>query len=112
MFEHLLDRTRTETLTQELALKILEESYLPQNALKLFQRASALRDEHLGRELWWTGAIEGSHHGLRAIGDLEAGENQRHMRFHAYLLDVKGFSYFTIGFSGDHERKNLALPRC
>ena len=56
MFERMLEDAEKD-LTPELALRILEESRIPENAHKLFQVASALRDKHIGRELWWTGAI-------------------------------------------------------
>lgn len=46
-------------ITPEVALRILEESRSTENALRLFEVASAIRDEHIGRRLWWTGAIEG-----------------------------------------------------
>ena len=59
MFEQLLEKARAGDLTPELALKILEDSRHPENALKLFGLASELRDKHIGRELWWTAAIEG-----------------------------------------------------
>ena len=59
MFEQLLEKARAGDLTPEVALKILENSHRPENALKLFGLASELRDEHIGRELWWTAAING-----------------------------------------------------
>jgi biotin synthase len=59
MFEQLLEKARAGDLTPESALGILEGSRRPENALKLFAVASELRDEHIGRELWWTSAIEG-----------------------------------------------------
>jgi biotin synthase len=59
MFEQLLEIARTGSLTPEATLRILEDSREPQNALKLFSTASQIRDEHVGRELWWTAAIEG-----------------------------------------------------
>ena len=59
MFEWLLEEARTGDLTPDLALRILEDSRHPENALKLFRFASDLRDRHIGRELWWTAAIEG-----------------------------------------------------
>jgi biotin synthase len=59
MFEQLLEVARAGDLKPELALRILEDSRSPENALKLFAVASKLRDEHIGRELWWTAAIEG-----------------------------------------------------
>ena len=59
MFDHLLEEARTETPTEEMALRILQESSDPKNAMKLFQTASAIRDEHIGRDFWWTAAIEG-----------------------------------------------------
>ena len=59
MFEQLLENARAGDLTPELALRILEDSRRPENALKLFGIASELRDKYIGRELWWTAAIEG-----------------------------------------------------
>ncbi len=59
MFEEFLEIGRGGNLTPDKALCILEESRRPENALKLFQAASAVRDEHIGRDLWWTAAIEG-----------------------------------------------------
>ena len=59
MFEQLLEKARAGDLTPELAVRILEDSRSPENALKLFGVASELRDKHIGRELWWTAAIEG-----------------------------------------------------
>jgi biotin synthase len=59
MFDRLLETAQKETLTHELALKIYEESRDPENARKLFQVASALRDKHIGRDFWWTAAING-----------------------------------------------------
>ncbi len=59
MFEQLLKNARAGDLTPELALRILEDSRRPENALKLFGIASELRDKYIGRELWWTAAIEG-----------------------------------------------------
>jgi biotin synthase len=58
MFDHLLKEAKAH-VTPELALRILEESRSPENALQLFQIASELRDRHLGRQLWWSAAIEG-----------------------------------------------------
>jgi biotin synthase len=58
MFDRLLDEA-SAGITPDLALRILDESRPTQNALKLFSVASELRDKHLGRRLWWTGAIEG-----------------------------------------------------
>jgi len=59
MFEQLLEKARSGDPAPELAVRILEESRSPENALKLFGVAAELRDEHIGRELWWTAAIEG-----------------------------------------------------
>ncbi len=59
MFEQLLEKARAGDLTPEVALKILEDSHRPENALRLFGLASELRDEHIGRELWWTAGING-----------------------------------------------------
>lgn len=59
MFDQLLQSAKTRTITHELALGILQESRDPANALKLFQAASVLRDERIGRDLWWSAAING-----------------------------------------------------
>ncbi len=59
MFDCLIEEALAEAPTHELALNILKESRDPANAQKLFQAASALRDERIGRNLWWTAAIEG-----------------------------------------------------
>lgn len=59
MFDQLLKEVCTGDVTQELALNILEDSLHPENALKLFSVASEMRDRHIGRELWWSAAING-----------------------------------------------------
>ncbi len=59
MFETLLTQAKQGPVGPELALALLEGSARPEHALLLFQAASELRDRHLGRTLWWTGAIEG-----------------------------------------------------
>lgn len=41
-------------IDRESALLILEQSRAPEKALRLFAAASAVRDRHLGRELWWS----------------------------------------------------------
>jgi biotin synthase len=59
MFDRLLKEARACDVTPELALNILEDSRHPENALKLFGAASEMRDRHIGRELWWSAAING-----------------------------------------------------
>ena len=58
MFDELLKTAKGGGITPEIALEILQQSRLPENALKLFGAASEIRDEYLGRQLWWTAAIE------------------------------------------------------
>jgi biotin synthase len=57
MFTDLLQQVLTGEITPELALDILTASVLPENALKLFEVASRIRDEQLGKDLWWTAGI-------------------------------------------------------
>jgi biotin synthase len=59
LFSKLLDTALNEGINKKLALQILEESYLPQNALKLFAAASSVRDKNLGKELYFTAGIGG-----------------------------------------------------
>lgn len=59
MFEQMLKEAMDAPPSPGLALAILEESRAPERALQLFQAATQVRDRHLGRTLWWTGAIEG-----------------------------------------------------
>jgi biotin synthase len=57
MYDKLLDKARNEELTEEIALQLLEESRKIQNALKLFALASEIRDQTLGKDLYWTAGI-------------------------------------------------------
>lgn len=59
MFADLLQTAINEGINQQLALKILEESRLPQNALQLFAAASSLRDANLGEGLYFSAGIGG-----------------------------------------------------
>ncbi|MDD3023770.1 MAG: radical SAM protein, partial [Syntrophomonadaceae bacterium] len=59
MFTELLEKTYTQEITPELALRILEESAEPDNAIKLFEVASRVRDEQIGKDLWWSSGISG-----------------------------------------------------
>lgn len=59
MFIKLLEQACTEKITPELAHRILAESARPENALLLFAAASKIRDERLGKELWWSAGISG-----------------------------------------------------
>lgn len=58
MFDQILEEARVSDVTPEIALALLEMSRIPENALKLFKAASEMRDEYLGRQLWWTASIE------------------------------------------------------
>ncbi len=57
MFEKLLKKVRNGYITEKLALNILEDAHDPSNALKLFKLASKIRDENLGRDLYWSAGI-------------------------------------------------------
>lgn len=57
MFEKLLKKAKNYNITEKLALRILEEAHNPHNALKLFKLASKIRDENLGRDLYWSAGI-------------------------------------------------------
>lgn len=59
MFSTLLHTALYEDINKELALRILEESRLPKNALELFAAASILRDKTLGRELGFSAGFAG-----------------------------------------------------
>ncbi|WP_061214573.1 radical SAM protein [Syntrophomonas wolfei] len=59
MFTTLLHTVLNEGINKRLALKILEESRWPQNALELFAVASRLRDENLGKELYFSAGFGG-----------------------------------------------------
>ncbi|PWR71303.1 radical SAM protein [Methanospirillum lacunae] len=55
MFEKLLEKARSGEITKELALEILTKSKKPENALKLFEMASKVRNEVIGPNLLWAG---------------------------------------------------------
>jgi biotin synthase len=57
MFEKLLDKAANGRITKKLALLILQEAQEPANGLKLFERASKIRDEILGKKLYWSAGI-------------------------------------------------------
>jgi biotin synthase len=57
MFEKLLKKTDKDEITEELALRILEGARDPKNALKLFEQASRVRDEAIGKDLYWSSGI-------------------------------------------------------
>lgn len=59
MFDNLLEEALTQEIIPELALQIFEESANPENALKLFEAASRIRDENLDQDLWWSAGISG-----------------------------------------------------
>lgn len=56
-FIGLLEKALAGGLTRELAVEILEGSRDITNAAELFKAASALRDERIGRDLWWSAGI-------------------------------------------------------
>jgi biotin synthase len=56
-FESSLSRLVSDPTDQDLALKVLEQSANPTNALRLFNEASRIRDESIGRDFWWTAGI-------------------------------------------------------
>ena len=58
-YGNLLADLQKPDASRELALQVLQESRDPCRALELFQVASALRDQTLGRDLWWSGGISG-----------------------------------------------------
>ncbi len=57
MYELLLKKAASGEPDEDLALSLLEGSREPGNALQLFARASRVRDEILGRDLYWTSGI-------------------------------------------------------
>ncbi len=57
MFEKLLKRAANGKISEKLALNILEKAHDPSNALKLFRLASQIRDENLGKDLYWSAGI-------------------------------------------------------
>ncbi len=59
IIEHLLEKAQANEISEDIALRILEESRKPKNAMQLFQVASMLRDNSLGKELRWSAGIPG-----------------------------------------------------
>lgn len=59
MFSTLLHTAINEGINQQQALQILEESRWPQNGLELFAAASRLRDENLGKEMYFSAGFGG-----------------------------------------------------
>ena len=57
MYDKLLEKARNGEITEELSLQLLEGSRELQNALKLFALASEVRDDALGKDLYWTAGI-------------------------------------------------------
>lgn len=57
MFESLLQQAQGEEMTPELALRVLQGARDPANAIDLFRLASEIRDQNLGRHLYWTAGI-------------------------------------------------------
>jgi len=57
MYDKLLEKARNGEITEEISLQLLEGSRELQNALKLFALASEVRDDALGKDLYWTAGI-------------------------------------------------------
>lgn len=57
LFEKLLENASNGGIDEGLALRILEGAMEPRNALKLFELASKVRDEALGKDLYWSAGI-------------------------------------------------------
>lgn len=57
MYDKLLEKARNGEITEEISLQLLEGSRELQNALKLFALASKVRDDALGKDLYWTAGI-------------------------------------------------------
>ncbi len=57
VFEKLLECASNGDIDEGLALRILEGARDPRNALKLFELASKIRDEALGKDLYWSAGI-------------------------------------------------------
>lgn len=56
-FEFALDRFLSNPDDRDLAVHVLGASAEPAHALRLFAEASRVRDETIGRDLWWTAGI-------------------------------------------------------
>jgi biotin synthase len=57
LFENLLKKALDGEMTEDIALRILEEASEPGNALKLFEVSSRVRDETIGKDLYWSSGI-------------------------------------------------------
>lgn len=57
MINNLLEEALDGEITEEIALRIFEESQKPRDAIRLFQAASMLRDDFLGEEILWSAGI-------------------------------------------------------
>lgn len=57
MYDKLLEIAGNREITEAVALQLLEGAKETQNALKLFALASGIRDENLGKDLYWTSGI-------------------------------------------------------
>lgn len=56
-FQDLIDEVREPDPPKRAALELLQQSREPAYALQLFASASALRDQTIGTELWWSAGI-------------------------------------------------------
>ena len=57
MIDRLLEEALADEINEGIALRILEKSRNPKNALRLFQAASMLRDDFVGEEIRWSAVI-------------------------------------------------------
>ncbi len=53
-YEKLLDKAAQGVIDENAALQILTEAQDPRKALKLFETASYVRDQHLEQKFWWS----------------------------------------------------------
>jgi len=58
-FENLIDSAIQEGIDKELAVKILKGAKDPVNGLKLFQAATSIRDDRVGKDLYLSAGISG-----------------------------------------------------
>ncbi len=58
-FDKLIETALKDGIDKELALKILKDAKDPVNGLTLFQAATALRDERIGKDLYLSAGIGG-----------------------------------------------------
>jgi biotin synthase len=56
-FDQLVDEVSNSSPPREVALELLQRSRDPELALRLFAAASKIRDEALGKTLWWSAGI-------------------------------------------------------